>query len=229
MTFKRLGRLSGLAMSIPLSYYVFNQMEQQSTNPPVEFKTTGNRSRIGFCSDDTKFSLTNSQSLKKITQHDFLTEGSWNLLYFGFTHCAEVCPNTLKYIDEVILKLRDLTKDDQECNVRCSFVSIDPNRDSPEKMEKFFDRFVAKRTRDSYTGYLGSYADIESVAKVWKIYFAAPDEQDAEENPEYQMDHSCFIFLVSPEGKFMDFFTKDMTVEMAVDKILLHIDGMYET
>ena len=184
--------------------------------------------RIGAPIDGISFNLTDCSNHACITDRNFLRNGSWNLLYFGFTHCAEVCPNTLLYIDRVLEEFSKKSKQVSVPELRCAFVSLDPVRDTPKKMEAFIDRFTSKNLRKRYSGYTGTSNDIQNICKLWKVYFSSPDEDHVAKNPEYQIDHSCFIFLVSPEGKFCDFFTKDMPTEMVVDKIEMHAQGLYD-
>ncbi|KNH07021.1 cytochrome c oxidase assembly factor [Perkinsela sp. CCAP 1560/4] len=223
MSYKWIGRGAGLLISMPVSYYLWTSSRLKSAPSQCE--------KLQFDQPNVPhFDLLETRKKQTVGSNKFLKDGSWYLLYFGFTHCAEVCPNTIRYIDQVMQQnaKRPALKDNLSPAVRCAFVSLDPYRETPEKMESFLDQFVSPPLRQRFDGYIGSFDNTKNVAKAWKVYFAAPEEEELKENPEYQIDHSCFIFLVSPKGKLVDFFTKDMTVEMSVEKIQMHIDGAYD-
>lgn len=67
-------------------------------------------------------------------------EGSYYLIYFGFTNCPDICPNSLLKLSRAIQKIRKMPEY-QYLNLKTIFVSVDPDRDTPEKMEKFLSYF----------------------------------------------------------------------------------------
>jgi protein SCO1/2 len=125
----------------------------------------------------TNFFLTNQDN-----QQIELTSlrGKYVLLFFGFTHCPDICPATMG----VLMQVRDQLKD-QADKVQVVFVTTDPARDSPEAIGEFVNRFD-----ETFIGLTGSQGDLQ---KVWKDYGVI-----VLDNGE---THSTRVYLVDPDGK----------------------------
>jgi len=166
-----------------------------------------------------------------VTSHTFLKDNKhWSLLYFGFAKCAEICPSNVRYMADVS-KALGAGPSRENISLAVAFVTLDPHRDSLSQLEAFLKQHSAQYLSEGlptrFLGYRGDDASTKAIAQSWKVYFSVPD--DATPESEYQMDHSSFVFLVSPKGKFVDFFTKDMPPEQAADKIRLHAAGCYDS
>ena len=134
------------------------------------------------------FTLTDHTG-KRVTEKDFL--GKYMLVFFGFTHCPDVCPSALQVISAALEKLGDKAKD-----VVPVFVSLDPERDTPEKLADYIDSFDAK-----FVGLTGSKQEVESAAKAYRVYHQiVPDETTP---GEYTIDHSAIIYLMGKDGQFI--------------------------
>jgi protein SCO1/2 len=131
------------------------------------------------------FALTD-QSGKTYTDKNL--HGHWTLLYFGYTHCPDVCPLTLELMSDVMGKLGT-----KASRVTPVFITVDPARDTPEVMKQYVAAFGNK-----FIGLTGSDAQIASVLKEFRVY--------AKKRPlpggDYGMDHSGSIYLMDPNGKF---------------------------
>jgi protein SCO1/2 len=108
-------------------------------------------------------------------------------VFFGFTHCPEVCPTTLYDLTQ---DLAALGKDAD--NLRVAFVTVDPARDTPELMKTYLASFDPR-----IVGLTGTEEEIAAAAKAYKVYYRkVPTDSD------YTMDHTATIFLMDSKGDF---------------------------
>lgn len=125
------------------------------------------------------------------TDADF--RGKVLLVYFGFTHCPDVCPTDLMAIAGALNELG--AKADQ---VRALFVTLDPARDTQQLLATYVDSF-----HENLVGLTGSDIDIRRIAHAYKVYFRkVPGKND----DDYAVDHSAYIYLMDREGKFAGVF-----------------------
>jgi len=118
---------------------------------------------------------------------DFLS-GHWTLVFFGFTQCPDICPTTLAVLAQARRQLTDLPEAGQP---RVLLVSVDPERDTPERLAayvRFFD--------PAFLGATGSLASIATTAAAFGVPYAKVTMPDG----GYTMDHGSGIFVVSPTG-----------------------------
>ncbi|HEY2034007.1 MAG TPA: SCO family protein [Rhizomicrobium sp.] len=122
------------------------------------------------------------------TYTDKNLHGHWTLLYFGYTHCPDVCPLTLEMIADTMDKLGA-----KASRVQPVFITVDPARDTPAVMKQYVASFGK-----TFAGLTGSDAQIAQVLKEFRVY--------AKKHPlpggDYSMDHSSEIYLLDPSGKF---------------------------
>jgi len=130
--------------------------------------------------------------------------GKWLLVFFGFTHCPDVCPTTLAEFAEVMRRLGVDAK-----RVQPLFISVDPERDTPETLAKYVSAFDPR-----IVGLTGAPEEIARVAKPLGVYFArAPDEGDPK---QYTVSHTSYTFLFDPGGRMAAGFGYDKTVDEIV-------------
>lgn len=108
------------------------------------------------------------------------------VLFFGYTHCPEVCPTTLADLAQVMRKLGEEAKE-----VQVLFVTLDPERDTPDVLGKYVPYFDPS--------FMGLYGDAQATAQAAKV-FAVHYEKHADKNG-YTLDHSDSTFLIGKEGK----------------------------
>ena len=116
------------------------------------------------------------------------------ILFFGFTHCPDVCPTTLAEMAQVV---RGLGKDAER--VQVILVTVDPERDTPDALAKYVTAFDPR--------FLGMYGDLEAtrrVAKEFKIYFEKRKTGDT-----YSVDHSGQSYVIDPQGRLRLFVRHD--------------------
>jgi protein SCO1/2 len=129
-------------------------------------------------------------------------EGKWLLVYFGYTHCPDACPTTL---NNIALALHDLGKKSDE--VRPVFITIDPERDTPQVMKDYVTAFDAP-----ILALTGTAAEIAQAAKNYRVYYAKHPEAGG----DYSMDHTSVIYVMDPKGRFTASFTgEDPPAQMA--------------
>ncbi|GAB5031572.1 sco1 family protein [Nannochloropsis oceanica] len=143
---------------------------------------------------------------KPVTDADF--RGEFLLLYFGFTHCPDICPSELVKVGR-ILDLLD--KEPRLPMVRPVFISVDPDRDNVGQLRHYAQDF---HPRILYL--TGTQEQLAKVTKGYRVYFSKADEED-EEN--YLVDHSIVLYLIGPDGSFLDFFTQSMQPTDIVNRI----------
>ncbi|PWK72800.1 SCO family protein [Aminobacter sp. AP02] len=122
----------------------------------------------------------------EITETAF--RGQPSAVFFGFTHCPEVCPTTLFELDGWLKQLGDEGK-----NIRAYFVSVDPERDTPEVMNSY-----VTNVSDRITGITGSPEKIAAMAKSFGIY----SKKVETEGGDYTMDHTASVLLLNSKGDF---------------------------
>jgi protein SCO1/2 len=141
------------------------------------------------------------------TDSDF--KGKFTLLYFGFTYCPDICPSELVKIGNIIKGLEK----DHEGKLVPVFISVDPNRDTVGQIRHYKQDFIKNII------YLTGTKDQVAVAtKAYRVYFSKANEQEDDED-DYLVDHSIVLYLISPDGEFLDFFTQRMTVKDVVAKM----------
>jgi protein SCO1 len=134
---------------------------------------------------DLSFQLTDDQG-KTVTAADY--RGKVTLLYFGYTHCPDVCPLTLAHLHVVMQQLGKLSD-----NVRILFVSVDPTRDTPAVLHGYVTAFDPHAV-----GLTGSPSDIEALTKRYRAAFSRePGNADG----SYEVSHSSGIYIFDGEGK----------------------------
>jgi len=137
----------------------------------------------------SSFSLTDINN-NQITEKSF--QGPITALFFGFTHCPDVCPMTL---NKLTILLEELKKDKKTLKV--FFISIDPERDTPKVMKDYLSSFDGK-----FTGITGEPEKIFTLSKSWGI----KSEKIFSENGEYTINHSSPIILLK-DGKYVNRIT----------------------
>lgn len=143
------------------------------------------------------------QKGQTITEKEFRAQPS--AVFFGFTHCPEICPTTLFELDNWLTQLGP-----DGANLRVFFVSVDPERDTPEIMDQYVSN-VSKRI----TGVTGDPAKVAAMAKSFNIYSRKVETGDG----EYTMDHTASVLLLDKGGAFAGTIAYGENAQTAVAKL----------
>ena len=133
-------------------------------------------------------------------------EGRWNLLFFGYTFCPDICPATLA-------ELRQLQRSlPEEVNQRLQpiLVSVDPERDTPEQLKKYLDYFGA-----GFIGLTGPLDDIQTLANAAGVPFIPGDTS----KKDYTVDHGANLALIGPDGRLRGFIRAPMRTEKLAEQL----------
>ena len=129
---------------------------------------------------------------KEFLPKDF--EGKWNMLFFGFTFCPDICPITMSMLSRIE---KGLDIENQE-KVRIFLVTVDPDRDSPDQLKVYLENFS-----ENFIGLTGGLDQIYNFATRVNAPFN-PIKNNKESN--YTVDHTGSIILINPEGNYAGFF-----------------------
>lgn len=140
------------------------------------------------------------------TVHDSDFRGRVMLVFFGFTHCPDICPVTVSVLSKTMELLGEHAN-----QVAPLFVSVDPERDTPQALKEFLSNFDQR-----ITGLTGTQAQIAQAAEAYKAYYAktAVTAEDASpvdaptpvKESEYTVDHSGYIYMMGKQGQFIRVF-----------------------
>jgi protein SCO1/2 len=148
------------------------------------------------------FHLTD-QNGKAVSDADL--KGKWQLVFFGYTHCPDACPTAL---NEIALALDQLGEKRGEIEI--VFITVDPERDTPEVMKSYVQSFNAP-----IIALTGSTDAVAQAAKAYRVYYAKHPRGDG----DYDMDHSAVIYVMNPEGRFTATFTPDSTADAIAQRL----------
>lgn len=148
------------------------------------------------------FALVNHMG-EPVTQEAF--RGKPSAIFFGFTHCPEICPTTLYEIDNWFKALGD---DADKLNAY--FVTIDPERDTPQVLGDYITSVSS-----NVVGITGNPEDVRDMARGYAVFFKRIELED----DDYTMDHTASIFLLDSEGRFRKTIAYGEASETAIAKL----------
>ncbi len=118
-------------------------------------------------------------------------EGEWSAVFFGFTHCPDICPGTLQALASASAELDPA----QARNLKVVFISIDPERDTPQALKAYLDsQEMPVRT----IGLTGSPEQVKATVSAYRAFA----EKAAQDGGGYTMNHSTAVYLMDPRGRF---------------------------
>ena len=178
-----------LIMSVALGLFV-NKVLTPKNLSIEEFKDLGVYLREP-ARNIRDFELINTDN-KPFSQEDFI--GKWNLIFFGFSFCPDICPITMS----LLAKVQSSLETDEKNKVDFFMVTVDPERDSPATLRMYLDNFSK-----TFIGLTGTLDQIYNFSTQVNAPFSPVLNQ---EGSHYTVDHSGNIILINPEGKLAGIF-----------------------
>lgn len=130
--------------------------------------------------------------------------GRYMMIFFGFTHCRKVCPETLGKMSQVLEMIGNQADDFVPL-----YITVDPERDDPATMKAFLEANFPR-----FTGLTGKREQIDAVRSAYKVFAQrAPDEEDPE---GYAVPHSALVYITDREGRYVMHFNDGAPVEKIV-------------
>ena len=154
------------------------------------------------------FTLVNTQG-ETVTDKDVFTKPS--ILYFGYTLCPDICPADSYRNALAVDALRD-----KGIEANPVFISIDPDRDTPDVVADFVGNL-----HEDYIGLTGTEGQVSIASKAYKTFYRAQDKSDE----YYLVDHSTFSYLVLPEHGFVEYFQRDVTPEVMAERAACFVEA----
>ncbi len=133
-------------------------------------------------------------------------KGKWHLVFFGYTHCPDVCPTALNDLSLAMDKLAPAAR----AKMSIVFISVDPERDTPAVLKDYAAAFDAP-----IVALTGNVDQVAQAAKDYRVYFAKHARADG----GYDMDHSALIYVMNPQGRFTATFTPDNTPDQIAERL----------
>jgi len=133
-------------------------------------------------------------------------KGKWSVVFFGFTHCPDICPTTMFELGQVEPLLGARADDFQAV-----LISVDPARDTVAQMKAYIaNPAFPKRV----IGLTGSAAQVDAAAKAYRVYY-----KKSGDGPDYNVDHVAYSYLMNPKGRFACVLPYELTPEQTAAKI----------
>jgi len=145
--------------------------------------------------DSYSFALTDQYG-HAVTDATF--RGKWLIVFFGFTHCPDVCPTTLARLATALDELGVPVG-----NVQVALITIDPERDDAAALAEYLKPFGSR-----FIGLTGTTNELEAATRNFRVY---AQKQAASANGSYTMQHSSYLYLVGPDGRFRRQISSDAT------------------
>lgn len=164
------------------------------------------QSQSGTASVGGPFALT-AQDGKTLTDKDL--RGAPFLVFFGFTHCPDICPTKLFEISEVLRAAGPKGE-----KLRALFVTVDPERDTPEIMKSYLGSFDPR-----IVGLSGDRPAIDAMIKAYRAYSRKVPLKDN----DYTMDHTALVYLMGKDGGFVGAFNVEQPPAQAAQEWLRHL------
>jgi cytochrome oxidase Cu insertion factor (SCO1/SenC/PrrC family) len=189
--------IAGAALGLAAAIALLPQVRERIF-PSVEQQVSG-KALVGGA-----FTLTDNTG-KRVTDQDY--RGRYTLVFFGYTSCPDICPAGLQLMAGALDKLGAKAE-----RITPIFISVDPQRDTPEKLAAYVKNFDPR-----LVGLTGTPDEIAAVAKAYKVYYA---KVPSKERPDdYTMDHTSIIYVMDPKGEFVTHFTPSTSVDEMAAKL----------
>lgn len=153
------------------------------------------------------FSLVDGQG-DRVTRESL--KGRFLLIYFGYTYCPDICPTKLVTMTNALDYL-EASAPERAARLTPVFITLDPKRDTPEQMGAYIQHFHPR-----FIALSGSAEEIAAVAKAYKIYYR---EVPTDDGLDYILDHTSYIFLMGPDGRYVAHFNTALDSEQLAEQL----------
>jgi protein SCO1 len=150
------------------------------------------------------FHLTSTDG-NKVADTDFMRHPF--LIYFGYTHCPDICPTVLSQMSQVLNAMG-------EKRMKAVFVTVDPERDTPPVMKEYLSSF-----NPNIIGLSGTREETEAIEKVYHVYARRGPGQGT----DYAIDHTAFVFLVAHQGSLVTPFDIDRAPQVVAEELSAYL------
>ncbi|CAH1773204.1 unnamed protein product [Owenia fusiformis] len=196
--------LVALGLGGSLLFYVQMVKKEKEKEKDKERKRAVGKAKIGG-----EWELVDHNN-KLRSSKDF--HGQWCLLYFGFTHCPDICPEEL---DKMVQVVDEIDAIKQIPNVTPLFISVDPERDTVPAVAEYVKEFS-----DKIIGLTGSKDQVNTATRAYRVYYS---EGPRDEDNDYIVDHTIIMYLVNPDGEFVDYYGQNKTATMITSGIAMQM------
>lgn len=178
------------AVALGVGIWLGQSLTGQAARPPLEI------SGIYFPDpkDVTDFTLI-QQTGKSLRPEDF--KGRWSFIFFGYTHCPDVCPMTLAQMNTLE---KHMAQQGQNQDTAYWLISVDPERDTPKRLGEYTAYFNEK-----FRGATGPHDELTKLTQQVGVYYQVQPPQEGSE--DYPVDHSSAIVLLNPDAQLQAIFT----------------------
>jgi cytochrome oxidase Cu insertion factor (SCO1/SenC/PrrC family) len=153
------------------------------------------------------FALTDQNGTRR-TKAEF--RGKLMLVYFGFTHCPDICPSDLNQMALAVDQLGQAGE-----MVQPIFITVDPERDTPEHLKPYLLLFHQR-----FVGLSGDATAIRAAARAYRAYYK---KVEWDGRSDYTIDHSAFMYLMGRDGDYLGFFPPGTSAEQMAEVIKSHL------
>jgi protein SCO1/2 len=136
-------------------------------------------------------------------------QGAPHLVFFGFTHCPDICPTKLMELSAIFRAAGE-----RAGKARAVFITVDPARDTPEVLKNYLSSFD-----DRIVGLTGTQTEIDAVVKAYRAYAKRVPTSSG----DYTMDHTAIVYLMDRRGRFVGAFNVEQPPEAAARELLRHL------
>ena len=133
-------------------------------------------------------------------------KNQWTILFFGYTNCPDVCPTTIFKLGQI---KQQITKELPNVNLNILFITLDPERDSTERLSEYLDLF-----EPSMTGLTGEITHIVELTSNLSVFFQRINKEDG-----YDFNHTASLFLINPKAQLKASFSPASSIDMLAEDI----------
>lgn len=146
-------------------------------------------------------------------------KGKWSFIFFGYTHCPDVCPVTLSTLGRAFKLLE--AKPEVAPEIQGIFISVDPKRDNPELLKEYATYFNKK-----FIGVTGSTADLDAFSRQMSVMYTIQAKEPGKADDNYLVSHNSTIFVMDPQGRIYGRLPPPQTPE-EIAEIFLKMRAFY--